>query len=43
MGTVSISSIYRNFTRVVVRLHHEYDGRWGQIDIDDIRIANAQP
>ncbi|MCK4276646.1 MAG: hypothetical protein KAX78_09035, partial [Phycisphaerae bacterium] len=40
-GTVGISSSYRNFTRVLVRLYNHYDGDWGQIDIDEIRIANS--
>ena len=40
-GTVSVDPSYRNFTRVVVRLYNYYDGWWGQLDIDDIRIANT--
>ncbi len=34
-GTVGISSSYRNFRRVLVRLKNHYDGDWGQLDIDE--------
>ena len=40
-GTFGISSSYRNFTRVLVRLYNHYDADWGQIDIDEIRISNS--
>ncbi|MCK4277083.1 MAG: PKD domain-containing protein, partial [Phycisphaerae bacterium] len=40
-GTLSVSSSYRDFTKLVVYLKHVYDGTWGQLDIDDIRIANT--
>jgi len=42
-GTISIDASYRDFTRVVVRLMNEYDGWWGQLDVDDIRIAGTPP
>ena len=41
MGTVGLSSSYRDFTRVVVYLKTAYDGSNGQLNIDDIRIANT--
>ena len=48
MGTISsISSAYRNFTRVVLALTEHYFSFgdpvthfWGQLDVDDIRIAD---
>jgi len=39
-GALSVSGSYRDFTRVLVRLNNHWDGDWGQIDIDDIRVAN---
>ena len=41
MGTFGLSSSYRDFTRVVVYLKTAYDGLNGQLNIDDIRIANT--
>ena len=48
IGTVAVSSAYRNFTRVVVSLAELYASFgdpvthvWGQLDIDDIRLANS--
>ena len=38
MGTVNVSSTYKDFTRVYLRLKHYYDGWWGQLDIDNIWI-----
>ncbi len=40
-GTLSVSSSYRDFTKIVVYMKHAYDGTWGQLDMDDIRIANT--
>ena len=40
-GTFGVSPSYRNFTRLVVGLYNYYDGWWGQLDIDDIHIANS--
>ncbi len=40
-GTLSVSSSYRDFTKLVVYLKHAYAGGWGQLDIDDVRIANT--
>jgi len=42
-GTVSVPSQYSNFTRVVLQLHNHYDDWWGQIDVDEIRIADTPP
>ena len=46
-GTVSVSSAYRDFTKVVVYLQNNYDGNWGQIDLDNLLITgnatNAAP
>ena len=48
IGTIAVSSAYRNFTRVVVSLAELYGSFgdpvthvWGQLDIDDIRLANS--
>ena len=41
MGTFSVSAGYSNFTRVVIHLKNHYDGFWGQIDINDLRIASG--
>ncbi len=48
IGTIAVSSAYRNFTRVVVSLADMYISFgdpvthiWGQLDVDDIRIADA--
>ncbi len=38
-GTLSIPSTYRNSAHLVLSLNNAYDGDWGQIDIDDIRIT----
>ena len=47
MGTLNVSSAYRNFTKVVVYLQNSYDGNWGQLDVDNIVITgdatNAAP
>ncbi|MCK4275250.1 MAG: hypothetical protein KAX78_01970, partial [Phycisphaerae bacterium] len=40
-GTLPVSSSYRDFTKLVVYLKHAYTGDWGQLDIDDIRIATT--
>ena len=39
--TASISPNHLDFTKVVVCLRTEYTGEWGQLDIDDVRIANT--
>ena len=48
VGTVAVSSAYRNFTRVVVSLADMYISFgdpvihiWGQLDFDDISISNS--
>ena len=41
MGSYSVSASYSDFTRVVIHLKNHYDGNWGQIDIDDIRIGSS--
>ena len=50
MGTVSIGAGYDDLTRVVVNLTDAYSefgepptSLWGQLDVDDIRIANTPP
>ncbi len=40
-GTISFGPNYRDFTRVIVQLVNAYDGNYGQIDIDNIRIADT--
>ena len=40
-GSVTLDPKYRDFTRVLVQLRNEYDGLPGQIDIDNIRIADT--
>jgi len=42
-GTVTLGSEYRDFTRVVVNLVNEFDGWYGQLNVDDIRIASTPP
>ena len=49
MGTVAVSSAYRDFTKVVVALTENYlfiptappMYQWGQLDVDDILISNT--
>jgi len=40
-GTIDVSSGYRNFTRVIVHLYHAYTGSYGQLDVDDVRVATT--
>ncbi len=40
-GTLSVSLSHRNFTRVVVHLYNYDNGWWGQMDIDDVRVASS--
>ena len=48
IGTIAVSSAYRDFTRVVVSLADMYISFgdpviriWGQLDVDDIKITNS--
>ena len=49
MGTIAVDSAYRYFTRVVVSLADHFfsfptvpvTNIWGQLDVDDIKIANT--
>ena len=43
MGTFSVSSSYRNITKIIVNLHPEYDGFYGQLDIDNIEVYGILP
>ena len=43
MGVVNVTAADRDFTRVIVVLINEYAGWWGQLDIDDLRIASTPP
>ena len=43
MGTFSVSSSYRNVTKIIVNLHPEYDGFYGQLDVDNIEVYGILP
>ena len=40
-GSITLDAKYADFTRVIVKLVNPYDGSPGQIDIDNIRIADT--
>jgi len=40
-GVMSVDPSYRDFTKVVIYLKTPWDGDWGQLDMDDVRIANT--
>lgn len=43
MATLDLPAGYANFNQIVANLYNEFDGWYGQLDLDDFRVASTPP